>query len=142
MEVLPSGTACILLLHQGNQSSRSFLIQVSDGISKLHCSYSKWRGKILVIIKIHTTLFQIYPYFAYSCLIATIPIFLFTDIFLYKPTMYLEVLGQVIYRFALVFKDDVLSQQIGHALWGISTASDIGCYSYIYGIFNKDQYKK
>ncbi|KAE9547552.1 hypothetical protein FO519_009237 [Halicephalobus sp. NKZ332] len=85
---------------------------------------------------------EIYPYFAYACLIATVPIFLFTDIFLYKPTMYLEVLGQLAYRFALVFRNDVLSQQIGHALWGISTASDVGCYSYIYGIFEKDQYRK
>ncbi|KAE9546529.1 hypothetical protein FO519_010259, partial [Halicephalobus sp. NKZ332] len=85
---------------------------------------------------------EIYPYFAYACLLATIPIFIFTDIFLYKPTMYLEILGQIGYRFALVFRTDVLSQQIGHAIWGISTASDVGCYSYIYGIFQKDEYKK
>ncbi|KAE9546514.1 hypothetical protein FO519_010274 [Halicephalobus sp. NKZ332] len=85
---------------------------------------------------------EIYPYFTYAYLVSSIPIFLFTDIFLYKPTMYLEVLGQLAYRFALVFRDDVLSQQIGHTLRGISAASDVGCYSYIYGIFEKDQYKK
>ncbi|KAE9555538.1 hypothetical protein FO519_001209 [Halicephalobus sp. NKZ332] len=85
---------------------------------------------------------EIYPYFAYACLITIIPIFLFTDIFLYKPTMYIEVLGQLVYRFALVFRNDIFSQQIGHAAWGTSTAADLGYYSYVYGIFEKDQYKK
>ncbi|KAE9548127.1 hypothetical protein FO519_008657 [Halicephalobus sp. NKZ332] len=85
---------------------------------------------------------EIYPYFAYSCLIATIPIFIFTDILLYKPTMYLEVLGQIVYRFFLMSTNDIFSQQMGHAMWGISVASEIGSSSYIYGKFEKDQYKK
>ncbi|KAE9547389.1 hypothetical protein FO519_009397, partial [Halicephalobus sp. NKZ332] len=85
---------------------------------------------------------EIYPYFAYAFLVATVPISLFTDVFLYKPTMYLEIIGQIIYRFTLVFMDGVLSQQIGHAMWGIAIASEIGGFSYIYGEFEKDQHKK
>ncbi|KAE9555539.1 hypothetical protein FO519_001210 [Halicephalobus sp. NKZ332] len=84
---------------------------------------------------------EIYPYFAYACLAATVPVFLFTDIFLYKPAMYIEVFGQVGFRFALLFMDSVLSQQIGHAFWGIATASTVGGSSYIYGIFEKEQYR-
>ncbi|KAE9546807.1 hypothetical protein FO519_009981, partial [Halicephalobus sp. NKZ332] len=38
--------------------------------------------------------------------------------------------------------NDVFSQQVGHIMWGISAASDIGSYSYVYGKFEKDQYKK
>ncbi|KAE9550752.1 hypothetical protein FO519_006026, partial [Halicephalobus sp. NKZ332] len=84
---------------------------------------------------------EIYPYFAYACLIATIPLCLFTDIFLYKPTMYLEVFGQMGYRVALLFMNNILSQQIGHAIWGVSMVSEIGRYGYIYGKFKKDEYQ-
>ena len=75
-------------------------------------------------------------------MVVIVPIFLFTDIVLYKPTMYLEVLGQFAYRFTLVFTNNVLSQQIGQAMYGVATASEVAFFSYIYGKFEKDQYRR
>ena len=86
--------------------------------------------------------FQIYPYFAYACLIGTLFALLSADILLYKPIMFLEFIGHTIYRFTLLFMDSVLAQQIGHAFWGIAMASDVGCDGYIYVKFEKHEYKK
>uniref|UniRef100_A0A7E4VBS9 Folate transporter 1, chloroplastic n=1 Tax=Panagrellus redivivus TaxID=6233 RepID=A0A7E4VBS9_PANRE len=85
---------------------------------------------------------DIHPWSAYAYLVAIIPIFLFTDIFLYKPVMYLEVLGQFAYRFTLVFTNNLLSQQIGQACYGIAMASEVAFFSYIYGRLEKNQYKR
>ena len=86
--------------------------------------------------------FQIYPYFPYSYLITLIPIFLLTDLFLYKPTMLAEVLGQIGYRFTLVFTNDVSSQQAGQLAYGMASASEVAFFSYIYARLEKDQYRK
>uniref|UniRef100_A0AC34PYB3 Uncharacterized protein n=1 Tax=Panagrolaimus sp. JU765 TaxID=591449 RepID=A0AC34PYB3_9BILA len=56
---------------------------------------------------------EIYPYFPYAYLFSLIPIFLLTDLFLYKPTMLTEVLGQIGFRASLVFTNDITSQQAG-----------------------------
>ncbi|KAE9548151.1 hypothetical protein FO519_008639 [Halicephalobus sp. NKZ332] len=85
---------------------------------------------------------EIYPYFTYTYLLAIVPIFLFTDILLYKPVMYLEIVAQFIYRFTLVFTDSLFSQQLGQAMYAISDASDVAFCSYIYGKFEKNQYEK
>uniref|UniRef100_A0AC35FRJ2 Uncharacterized protein n=1 Tax=Panagrolaimus sp. PS1159 TaxID=55785 RepID=A0AC35FRJ2_9BILA len=85
---------------------------------------------------------EIHPYSAYMYLIAIIPIFLFTDIFLYKPVMYLEIIGQITYRFTLVFTNNLFSQQFGQGMYGIASASEIAFFSYIYGKLEKDQYQR
>ncbi|VDN48131.1 unnamed protein product [Gongylonema pulchrum] len=41
---------------------------------------------------------EIYPYSPYGYLVSLIPIFLLTDLLLYKPTMLVEVIGQAVYR--------------------------------------------
>ena len=56
--------------------------------------------------------------------------------------MYIEVIGHAFYRFSLLFMDTIVSQQIGHAVWGFVTALDVAIDSYIYATFEKDQYKK
>ena len=98
-------------------------------------------GSESLYTNIYINYFQIYPYFAYACLIGTLLALLSADILLYKPIMFLEVIGHIIYRFTLLFMDSVLSQQIGHAFWGIAMASDVGCDGYIYAKFEKHQYK-
>ncbi|KAE9548436.1 hypothetical protein FO519_008351 [Halicephalobus sp. NKZ332] len=85
---------------------------------------------------------EIYPYYAYAYLSSIIPILLFTDILLYKPIMYIEIFTQLIYRFTLVFTKNLLSQQIGQSMYAIATAADVAFSSYIYGKFEKDDYKK
>uniref|UniRef100_A0AC35GY51 Reduced folate carrier n=1 Tax=Panagrolaimus sp. PS1159 TaxID=55785 RepID=A0AC35GY51_9BILA len=85
---------------------------------------------------------EIYPFYPYAYMLILIPIFLFTDLFLYKPTMLLEVLGQIGFRSSLVFTYDVFSQQLGQIAYGIASASEVAFFSYIYAKLEKDQYRK
>ncbi|KAK0395803.1 hypothetical protein QR680_001436 [Steinernema hermaphroditum] len=86
--------------------------------------------------------FQIYPYTAYTYTLSLIPIFLFTDLFLYKPTMTMEMVGQIVFRAALVFGHSVASQQLGMISYGIASASEVAFFSYIYAKLEKDQYQR
>jgi thiamine transporter 2/3 len=85
---------------------------------------------------------EIYPFTPYSYMISLVPIFLLTDLFLYKPTMLTEVLGQIGFRATLVFGGSVLSQIFGQVFYGIASASEIAFFSYIYARLEKDQYQK
>ncbi|MCP9260555.1 Reduced folate carrier [Dirofilaria immitis] len=85
---------------------------------------------------------EIYPYWTYSYLATLIPIFLSTDLLLYKPILILESVGCMIFRILLVFGSGVLSQQIGMAAYGIASATEIAFYSYIYAKVTKDDYKR
>ncbi|TMS35503.1 hypothetical protein L596_002894 [Steinernema carpocapsae] len=85
---------------------------------------------------------EIYPYTAYTYALSLIPIFLLTDLFLYKPTMTIEMIGQIVFRAALVFGHSVLSQQVGMIFYGIASASEVAFFSYIYAKLEKDQYQK
>jgi thiamine transporter 2/3 len=87
-------------------------------------------------------LFQIYPYNPYAYLLSLIPIFLLTDFLLYKPTMLVEVLGQIGFRASLVFFHSVFSQIIGTILYGIASASEIAFFSYVYARLEKDEYQR
>uniref|UniRef100_A0A0R3RGU3 Reduced folate carrier family protein n=1 Tax=Elaeophora elaphi TaxID=1147741 RepID=A0A0R3RGU3_9BILA len=85
---------------------------------------------------------EIYPFAAYSYLLSLIPIFLLTDLTLYKPTMLLEVISQTIYRGTLVFCPAVWAQKLGMIIYGAASASEIAFFSYIYSKSEKDQYQK
>ena len=56
--------------------------------------------------------------------------------------MYLEIIGQLSYRFSMLFMNNILAHQIGQAMNGVAAASDVAFSSYVYGRFEKDQYKK
>ncbi|KHN74186.1 Folate-like transporter 2 [Toxocara canis] len=85
---------------------------------------------------------EIYPYWTYSYLITLIPIFLLTDILLYKPILILESIGYMVFRSTLVFGWGVFSQQIGMVFYGIASAAEIAFYSYIYAKVEKSEYQK
>jgi thiamine transporter 2/3 len=74
-------------------------------------------------------------------MIALIPIFILTDFLLYKPTMLLEILGQIGFRASLVFFSSVFSQIIGTISYAVASASEIGFFAYAYGRLEKDQYR-
>lgn len=78
----------------------------------------------------------------YAYLVALIPIFLLTDLFLYKPTMLIEILGQIGFRSALVFGRSVFSQILGVIAYGVASASEVAFFSYIYARLEKDQYQR
>uniref|UniRef100_A0AC34FDS1 Thiamine transporter 1 n=1 Tax=Panagrolaimus sp. ES5 TaxID=591445 RepID=A0AC34FDS1_9BILA len=56
--------------------------------------------------------------------------------------MYLEIIGQIVYRATLVFTNNLFSQQFGQGSYGIASASEIAFFSYIYGKLEKDQYQR
>uniref|UniRef100_A0A914PFU6 Uncharacterized protein n=1 Tax=Panagrolaimus davidi TaxID=227884 RepID=A0A914PFU6_9BILA len=56
--------------------------------------------------------------------------------------MYLEIIGQITYRFTLVFTNNLFSQQFGQGMYGIASASEIAFFSYIYGKLEKNQYQR
>uniref|UniRef100_A0A914GW68 Reduced folate carrier n=1 Tax=Globodera rostochiensis TaxID=31243 RepID=A0A914GW68_GLORO len=85
---------------------------------------------------------EIYPVTPYTYMVALIPIFLLTDLLLYKPTMFTEVLGQVGFRLTLVFGGSVLSQKFGQMFYGIASASEVAFFSYIYARLEKSQYRR
>jgi thiamine transporter 2/3 len=74
---------------------------------------------------------EVYIWMPYSYMIALIPIFLLTDLFLYKPTMLIEILGQIGFRALLVFGHSVFSQVIGIISYGIASASEVAFFSYV-----------
>ncbi|KAL3101030.1 hypothetical protein niasHS_001490 [Heterodera schachtii] len=85
---------------------------------------------------------EIYPFTPYTYMVALIPIFLLTDLLLYKPTMFTEVLGQIGFRLSLVFGGSVLSQILGQMAYGIASASEVAFFSYIYARVEKSQYRR
>ncbi|CAG9539698.1 unnamed protein product [Cercopithifilaria johnstoni] len=85
---------------------------------------------------------EIYPFAAYSYLLSLVPLFLLTDLTLYKPTMLLEVVGQTIYRGILVFSPAVWTQKLGMMAYGTASASETAFFAYIYSKSEKDQYQK
>uniref|UniRef100_A0A915Q6S2 Reduced folate carrier n=1 Tax=Setaria digitata TaxID=48799 RepID=A0A915Q6S2_9BILA len=100
---------------------------------------------------------EVYPFIAYSYLLSLIPVFLLTDLTLYKPTMLLEIVGQTIYRSAsfiilrnyprnpktiLVFFPTVWAQKLGMMIYGTASAAEVAFFSYIYAKSEKDQYQK
>uniref|UniRef100_A0AAF5Q5J0 Reduced folate carrier n=3 Tax=Wuchereria bancrofti TaxID=6293 RepID=A0AAF5Q5J0_WUCBA len=85
---------------------------------------------------------EIYPYWTYSYLITLIPIFLLTDLLLYKPILILESIGYMVFRITLVFGSGIFLQQIGMSFYGIASAAEIAFYSYIYAKVRKNEYKR
>lgn len=85
---------------------------------------------------------EIYPYSPYVYMVSLVPIFLLTDLLLYKPTMLTEVLGQIGFRAALVFGHSITSQIFGMASYGVASASEVAFFSYIYARLEKDQYRR
>src|ERR1700722_6795508 len=94
------------------------------------------------INRLSPSLFQVYPWWTYSYLVALVPIFLLTDLLLYKPILVLESVGYIVFRSTLVFGSSVLTQQIGQAWYGVASASEIAFYSYIYARVDKSAYRE
>lgn len=101
----------------------------------------KYQSEVLNLTRAELTS-EIYPFYTYSYLFCSIPIFMLTDLLLYKPTMVLEMIGQIIFRSALNFGLSVTSQQIGQIAYGLATSSEIAFFAYIYARLEKDQHEK
>uniref|UniRef100_A0A914XN34 Uncharacterized protein n=1 Tax=Plectus sambesii TaxID=2011161 RepID=A0A914XN34_9BILA len=85
---------------------------------------------------------QVYPYWTYSYLIALIPVFLLTDLLLYKPVLLLESLCYVAVWLTLLFGRTIWSQQLGQLFYGWASATEIAYYSYIYAKVDKEKFQR
>jgi thiamine transporter 2/3 len=75
-------------------------------------------------------------------MLVLIPVFLITDIVLYKPVLVLESIAYILVWSALIWGRSVLSQQIGELMYGVATATEIAYYAYIYAKVDKTHYQK
>jgi len=56
--------------------------------------------------------------------------------------MFVEIIGQIVFRSTLVFGGSVISQIIGQISYGIASASEIAFFSYIYARLEKEQFRR
>ncbi|CAJ0581851.1 unnamed protein product, partial [Mesorhabditis spiculigera] len=87
---------------------------------------------------------KVYPLWTYSYMAFLVPVFLLTDLLLYKPVVVLEAIAYVTCWVLFVFgrKGNVLIQQLIEVSYGVATATEIAYYAYIYIKVDKEQYKK
>ncbi|MEE6469368.1 hypothetical protein FKM82_008604 [Ascaphus truei] len=85
---------------------------------------------------------QIYPVWTYSYLALLLPVFLATDYLRYKPVIILQGMSLIITWFMLLYAEGVLAVQFLEFFYGISTATEIAYYSYIYSVVDLKMYQK
>uniref|UniRef100_A0A183GRU4 DUF817 domain-containing protein n=1 Tax=Heligmosomoides polygyrus TaxID=6339 RepID=A0A183GRU4_HELPZ len=102
-------------------------------------------------ISAHVLNSQVYPIWTYSYLLALIPVFLLTDLVLYKPMVMIESLSYIVVWSLLVFGSTVFAQQVILRLYGFpmvevfygwATATEIAYFAYIYVKVSRDNFKK
>lgn len=85
---------------------------------------------------------EIYPVWTYSYLILLFPVFLATDYLRYKPVIILQGLSLLVTWFMLLYAQGTLAIQFLEFFYGISTATEIAYYSYIYSMVDPGVYQK
>ncbi|XP_063306220.1 thiamine transporter 1 [Pelobates fuscus] len=85
---------------------------------------------------------EIYPVWTYSYLALLFPVFLATDFLRYKPIIILQGLSLIVTWFMLLYAQGTLAIQFLEFFYGISTASEVAYYSYIYSVVDSKVYQK
>ncbi|KAM4795712.1 thiamine transporter 1 [Rhinophrynus dorsalis] len=85
---------------------------------------------------------EIYPVWTYSYLALLFPVFLATDYLRYKPVIILQAMSLIITWFMLLYAQGTLAIQFLEFFYGISTATEIAYYSYIYSVVDPNMYQK
>ncbi|XP_068125920.1 thiamine transporter 1 [Hyperolius riggenbachi] len=85
---------------------------------------------------------EIYPVWTYSYLVLLFPVFLATDYLRYKPVIIIQGLSLIITWFMLLYAQGTLAIQFVEFFYGMSTATEIAYYSYIYSVVDADMYQK
>ncbi|XP_073523333.1 thiamine transporter 1 isoform X2 [Phyllobates terribilis] len=85
---------------------------------------------------------EIYPVWTYSYLLLLFPVFIATDYLRYKPVIVLQGLSLIITWFMLLYAQGTLAVQFLEFFYGISTATEIAYYSYIYSMVEPRVYQK
>ncbi|KAM8976487.1 thiamine transporter 1 [Pelodytes ibericus] len=85
---------------------------------------------------------EIYPVWTYSYLALLFPVFLATDYLRYKPVIILQGLSLIVAWFMLLYAQGTLAIQFLEFFYGISTATEVAYYSYIYSVVDSKMYQK
>ncbi|XP_069617780.1 thiamine transporter 1 isoform X2 [Ranitomeya imitator] len=85
---------------------------------------------------------EIYPVWTYSYLLLLFPVFIATDYLRYKPVIVLQGLSLIITWFMLLYAQGTLAIQFLEFFYGISTATEIAYYSYIYSMVEPRVYQE
>ncbi|GMT08879.1 hypothetical protein PFISCL1PPCAC_176, partial [Pristionchus fissidentatus] len=87
---------------------------------------------------------EVYPIWTYSYLIFLIPVFLLTDILLYKPIIVAEAASYLTawILFDLPIARSVLTQQIIEVFYGAASATEVAYFAYIYVVVDRTMFKR
>uniref|UniRef100_A0A8C5P700 Thiamine transporter 1 n=1 Tax=Leptobrachium leishanense TaxID=445787 RepID=A0A8C5P700_9ANUR len=85
---------------------------------------------------------EIYPVWTYSYLALLFPVFLATDYLRYKPVIILQGLSLIVTWFMLLYAQGTLAVQFLEFFYGISTATEVAYYAYIYSMVDSTVYQK
>ncbi|TKR86403.1 hypothetical protein L596_011002 [Steinernema carpocapsae] len=85
---------------------------------------------------------DVYPYWTYSYLTALVPVFILTDLLLYKPVLILESLSYIAVWLLLIFGRAVWTQQLVELFYGWATATEIAYFAYIYVKVDKEHFAR
>ncbi|XP_038673156.1 thiamine transporter 2 isoform X2 [Scyliorhinus canicula] len=85
---------------------------------------------------------EIFPVWTYSYLAMLFPVFLVTDYLRYKPIITLQGISFIITWIMLLFAQGVLAMQFLEFVFGISSATEVAYYSYIYSVVSSEHYQK
>ncbi|XP_078677929.1 thiamine transporter 2-like [Branchiostoma floridae x Branchiostoma belcheri] len=85
---------------------------------------------------------EIYPVWTYTYFPTLLVIFLLTDYLRYKPVIIFEGFTLILTWVLLLWGHGVAMMQVMQVTYGLSTAAEIGYYSYIYSVVPRDRYRR
>ncbi|XP_038051092.1 folate transporter 1-like [Patiria miniata] len=84
----------------------------------------------------------VYPYWTYSYMLALVPVFLFTDLFRYKPVVVFEGLAYIGTWAILLWGQGVPQMVLMQCMYGLATATEIAYYAYIFAAVPMEQFQR
>lgn len=84
---------------------------------------------------------QVYVVWTYSYLVLLIPVFLLTDVLMYKPVIVFEGICYIITWCIILWGKGVRAMQLMQFIYGAATATEIAYLTYIYSTIHPTYYK-
>ena len=93
-------------------------------------------------ISVDTVNDNVYPYWTYSYLVSAFFVFLVTDVARYNPVILVEAIAYLLTHVLLIWRGSVLSMQLMQVAYGVSDATEVGYYAYVYAAVPPRYYEK
>uniref|UniRef100_A0A8C4QTN0 Solute carrier family 19 member 3b n=1 Tax=Eptatretus burgeri TaxID=7764 RepID=A0A8C4QTN0_EPTBU len=84
---------------------------------------------------------QMFPVWTYSYLVLLFPVFLATDYLRYKPLIVLQGTAFIVTWLLLLFAQGIMAMQAVEFTFGLSSATEVAYYSYIYSVVPSTKYQ-